>query len=148
MELKPGDYLLNATSSGFADFQMRITVEVGRITEVRIPFAVASAHEVVVVSDEAPAVNTTQSDFASNIDDAAIDNLPINGRRWSNFALLTPTVTLDGNFGLISFRGISGLMNNSTVDGADNNQAFFSEERGRTRISYVISQAAVREFVP
>ncbi len=37
-------------------------------------------------------------------------------------------------------------MNNSTVDGADNNQAFFSEERGRTRISYVISQAAVREF--
>ena len=73
-------------------------------------------------------------------------NLPINGRRWSNFALLTPTATLDGDFGLISFRGISGLMNNSTVDGADNNQAFFSEERGRTRISYVISQAAVQEF--
>jgi hypothetical protein len=37
-------------------------------------------------------------------------------------------------------------MNNSTVDGGDNNQAFFSEERGRTRISYVISQASVREF--
>ncbi len=96
--------------------------------------------------DEAPAVNTTQPDFASNLDAAAIENLPINGRRWSNFALLTPTATLDGNFGLISFRGISGLMNNSTVDGADNNQAFFSEERGRSRISYVISQAAVREF--
>ena len=118
----------------------------GRITEVGIPFAVAGTHEVVEVRGEAPAVNTTQPDFASNLDDAAIDNLPINGRRWSNFALLTPTVTLDGNFGLISFRGISGLMNNSTVDGADNNQAFFSEERGRTRISYVISQAAVREF--
>ncbi len=43
-------------------------------------------------------------------------------------------------------RGISGLLNNSTVDGGDNNQAFFSEERGRTRISYVISQASVREF--
>jgi hypothetical protein len=145
--LKPGDYLLNATSNGFADFQIsRINVEVGRITEVAIPFAVAGAHEVVEVRDEAPAVNTTQPDFASNVDAAAIDNLPINGRRWSNFALLTPTVTLDGNFGLISFRGISGLMNNSTVDGADNNQAFFSEERGRSRISYVISQAAVREF--
>jgi len=37
-------------------------------------------------------------------------------------------------------------MNNSTVDGADNNQFFFSEERGRTRISYVISQSSVREF--
>src|SRR5208282_3794824 len=52
----------------------------------------------------------------------------------------------DGDYGLISFRGISGLLNNSTVDGADNNQAFFGEERGRTRISYVISQASVREF--
>ena len=52
----------------------------------------------------------------------------------------------DGNFGLISFRGISGLLNNSTVDGGDNNQGFFSEERGRTRSAYSISQAAIREF--
>jgi hypothetical protein len=147
MELKPGDYSLQAARSGFADFQMlHVTVEVGRITEVEIPFAVAGSHEVVEVRDEAPAVNTAQPDFASNVNDAAIDNLPINGRRWSNFALLTPGATLDGNFGLISFRGISGLMNNSTVDGGDNNQAFLSEERGGTRISYVISQASVREF--
>jgi hypothetical protein len=147
MELKPGDYSLKAAHSGFADFQMlHVTVEVGRITEVEIPFSVAGTQEVVEVRDEVPAVNTEQPDFASNLTSAAIDNLPINGRRWSNFALLTPGVTLDGNFGLISFRGISGLLNNSTVDGGDNNQAFFGEERGRTRISYVISQASVREF--
>jgi hypothetical protein len=52
----------------------------------------------------------------------------------------------DGTFGLISFRGISGLLNNNTIDGGDNNQAFFAEERGRTRISYSVSQAAIREF--
>ncbi|MFN0120009.1 MAG: hypothetical protein ACKV2V_05860, partial [Blastocatellia bacterium] len=45
-----------------------------------------------------------------------------------------------------SFRGISGLLNNNTIDGGDNNQAFFSEERGRTRISYSVSQSAIREF--
>jgi hypothetical protein len=72
--------------------------------------------------------------------------MPINGRRWSDFALLTPGASPDGDFGLISFRGISGLLNTNNVDGGDNNQAFFSEERGRTRISYVISQSAVREF--
>jgi Carboxypeptidase regulatory-like domain/TonB dependent receptor len=147
VELKPGNYALTASSQGFADYRLlRVTVEVGRITEVAIAFAVAGARESVEVRDEAPAVNTSQPDFATNIGDAAIDNLPSNGRRWSDFALLTPTATLDGDFGLISFRGISGLLNNSTVDGADNNQAFFSEERGRTRISYVISQAAVQEF--
>ena len=147
LQLKPGDYSLIAAADGFADFQiLRITVEVGRITEVGIAFAVAGAHEVVEVHDEAPAVNTTQPDFASNLNETAIENLPIDVRRWSNFALLTPTATPDGDYGLISFRGISGLMNNSTVDGADNNQFFFSEERGRTRISYVISQSSVREF--
>ena len=52
----------------------------------------------------------------------------------------------DGSFGLVSFRGVSGLLNNNTVDGGDNNQAFFSEERGRTRLSYSISQDSVREF--
>ena len=147
VEIKPGSYSVRAVSNGFADFQIvRVTVEVGRITEVKIAFAVAGKPETVEVRDESPAVNTSQPDFASNVNDADINNLPINGRRWSNFALLTPGATLDDNFGLISFRGISGLLNNSTVDGADNNQAFFSEERGRTRISYVISQASVREF--
>ena len=38
------------------------------------------------------------------------------------------------------------LLNNNTLDGADNNQAFFSEERGRTRTAYFASQASVREF--
>ncbi len=147
VELTPGSYSLTAASPGFADVHLlRVTVEVGRTTEIEIPFAVAPARETVVVRDEAPAVNTTQSAFATNISDAAIESLPSNNRRWSDFALLTPTATLDGDYGLISFRGISGLMNNSTVDGADNNQAFFGEERGRTRISYVISQAAVQEF--
>ena len=93
----------------------------------------------VDVSAEAPVINTTQQDFSTNINQTSINELPVNGRRWSNFAILTPAAVPDGNFGLISFRGISGLLNNSTVDGGDNNQAFFSEERGRTR-SRVLNQ--------
>src|SRR5205085_9903237 len=58
----------------------------------------------------------------------------------------TPDAVTDGTFGFISFRGISWLRNNNTVDGGDNTQAFFSEERGRTRIGYVVSQSAIREF--
>jgi len=61
---------------------------------------------------------------------------PSTGRRWSTFALSTPGAVPDGGFGLVSFRGISGLLNNNTVDGADNNQAFSARRRGRTRISY------------
>ena len=60
--------------------------------------------------------------------------------------LLTPGVSPDGSFGLITYRGVSGLYNNNTVDGADNNQAFFSEARGRTRAVYTYSQASIKEF--
>jgi outer membrane receptor protein involved in Fe transport len=71
----------------------------------------------------------------------------LNGGRWSNIALLTPGAVSDSNgFGLLSFRGISPLLNNVEIDGADDNQAFFSEERGRTREGYSTSQVAIAEF--
>jgi len=145
--LQPGIYEVKVEAPNFAvRTEPRVVVEVGRITGVEPTLSIGGTSEMVEVGAEAPTVNTLQQDFSSNINQTSINELPINGRRWSNFALLAPAATPDGGFGLISFRGISGLLNNSTVDGGDNNQAFFSEERGRTRISYVISQASVREF--
>ena len=123
-----------------------MVVEVGRETKLEVALQVGPVTGTVDVSAEAPVINTNQQDFSTNINQTSINELPINGRRWSNFALLTPGAVPDGNFGLISFRGISGLLNNNTIDGGDNNQAFFAEERGRTRISYSVSQAAIREF--
>src|SRR5919107_4565107 len=145
--LQPGNYSVTVNSTGFSPSTMEnIVVEVGRETNLEVALSVGPVTGTVDVSAEAPVINTTQQDFSTNINQTSINELPINGRRWSNFALLTPGAVPDGNFGLISFRGISGLLNNSTIDGGDNNQAFFAEERGRTRISYSISQSAIREF--
>ncbi|HYW74494.1 MAG TPA: TonB-dependent receptor, partial [Pyrinomonadaceae bacterium] len=145
--LQPGNYSVNVNGGGFAAFTAdKVVVEVGRETTLDIPLGVAGSTNTVQVTAEAPVINTTQQDFSSNVNQTTINESPINGRRWSNFAILTPGAVPDGTFGLISFRGISGLLNNNTIDGGDNNQAFFAEERGRTRISYVISQAAIKEF--
>jgi outer membrane receptor protein involved in Fe transport len=145
--LNPGIYAVTINATGFGAFtQDAVVVEVGRVTSLDVPLSIAGQTATVQVQSEAPVINTTQQDFSTNINQTSINELPINGRRWSNFALLTPGAVPDGTFGLISFRGISGLLNNNTVDGGDNNQAFFAEERGRTRISYSISQAAIREF--
>ncbi|MBV9959292.1 MAG: TonB-dependent receptor, partial [Acidobacteria bacterium] len=148
VQLQPGSYSVTIDASGFGTFtQSKVIVEVGRVTSLDVPLAVSGVGgQQVEVTAEAPVINTTQQDFSTNINQTSINELPINGRRWSNFALLTPGAVPDGAFGLISFRGVSGLLNNNTVDGGDNNQAFFSEERGRTRIPYVISQASIREF--
>jgi hypothetical protein len=146
--LQPGIYEVKIDASGFAAYdQKNVVVEIGRITTIDPKMSVTGGNETVTVSGEAPTVNTDTPDFASNVNQVQVNNLPINGRRWSNFALLTPGVVADSaGFGLLSFRGISVLLNNNTVDGADNNQAYFSEERGRTRAAYSTSQAAVQEF--
>ena len=147
VQLQPGNYTVTVNAPGFSTYtQQHVVVEVGRETALDVSLSVSGAQATVVVTSEAPVINTSQQDFSTNVNQVSINELPINGRRWSNFALLTPGAVPDGTFGLISFRGISGLLNNNTVDGGDNNQAFFSEERGRTRIGYVISQAAIREF--
>ena len=147
VQLDPGTYSVTVNASGFAAFtQQKVVVEVGRVTPLDINLGVAGAQETVQVTSEAPVINTEQQDFSTNVNQTSINNLPVNGRRWSNYALLAPGAVPDGTFGLISFRGISGLLNNNTIDGGDNNQAFFAEERGRTRISYSVSQSAIREF--
>jgi len=147
VNLQPGTYNLSITASGFGTYtQDKVIVEVGRVTTIEAPLSLGATTATVEVTSEAPVINTTQQDFSNNMNQTSIKELPINGQRWSNFALLTPGTVPDQNFGLISFRGISGLLNNNTIDGGDNNQAFFSEERGRTRINYVVSQRAIREF--
>ena len=145
--LEPGVYTVTTNGSGFAPFSNEnVVVEVGRSTTLDVGLSLQGVTGTVQITAEAPVINTTQQDFSTNVNQVSLDNLPSNGRRWSNLAILTPGTAPDGTFGLISFRGISGLLNNSTIDGGDNNQAFFSEERGRTRIGYVISQAAIREY--
>ncbi len=146
--LQPGSYTVNINQAGFAPYKAeQVIVQVGSVTEVSPHLGVSSTTEVVEVTAEAPQINYTSPEFTSTLNQTAITNLPINGGRWSNFAILTPTVVSDSNgFGLLSFRGISTLLNNNTVDGADNNQAFFSEERGRTRAGYSTPKAAIEEF--
>ncbi len=147
VRLNPGSYSVEVNLSGFTPFnQGGVIVEVGRVTNMDVTISVGGQVETVSVLAQAPVINRESSDLSTNINQTSIANLPVSARRWSNYVLSTPGAAPDGTFGLISFRGISGLLNNNTVDGGDNTQAFFAEERGRTRLSYSLSLAAVQEF--
>lgn len=147
-KLPPAVYTVTVTAKGFETFRAdQVIVTVGSVTNVLPHLAVGANTQVVTVTGAAPQVNTTSADLTSTLNQTAIANLPIQRARWSAFSQLTPGVVQDSNgFGLLSFRGVSTLLNNVTVDGADDNQAFFSEQRGRTRISYSDSEEAVQEF--
>lgn len=148
IHLHPGTYDVQAASPGLAAAKSTgIVVEVGRATPLDLQLTVAGTAQTVEVSGTAPVVETESTEFSTNMNSISIEDLPTNGRRWFNYALMTPGTAPDtSGFGDISFRGISGLLNNNTVDGGDNNQAFFAEEKGRTRIAYSISEDAIQEF--
>jgi hypothetical protein len=146
--LQPGVYTATFTLDGFEVYkEERITVTVGGVASISPKLKVGSVANTVDVTAENLDMHSQDSSISTTIDQAQIDNLPINGRRWSDFARLTPGVVsnLQG-FGLLSFRGISYLLNNNTIDGADDNQAYYSEARGRTRTAFSIPPSGIQEF--
>jgi hypothetical protein len=146
--LEPGEYTVSINAPGFDTYRANhVIVQVGQSTHVVATLNVGSASTVVEVTAAVPVLNFESPDFSSNINSVAMENIPINNRRWSALALTTPGVTVDtAGFGLVSVRGLSTILNNVMIDGADDNQAYFSEERGRTREAYSTSGSAVREF--
>jgi hypothetical protein len=135
VHLPASTYTVRISAAGFQTYESKeVIVQVGLLTELSPKLAVGSNTTVIEVTSEAPALNTVSPDFANVIPQRILQDLPVSNYRWSAYAALTPGVIVDSSgFGLLSFRGQSTLMNNVTIDGADDNQAYFSEERGRTR---------------
>ncbi|HEX3435310.1 MAG TPA: TonB-dependent receptor, partial [Pseudacidobacterium sp.] len=146
--LQPGTYTVTVTAGGFNAYKSSdLTVQVGLLTDLEARLTIGSSMQTVEVSGEAPVMNTTSPDFAGVIPQRILRELPVSNYRWSSYSLLTPGVVNDSNgYGLLSFRGQSTLLNNINIDGTDDNQAYFSEERGRTRAGYSFPKTAVQEF--
>jgi len=145
--LQPGNYEIKASKQGFALVERKdLVLTVGQTLHIDFSMPLMTTQASVTVTGEAPLIDPEKTETSQVVSQTLVENLPINGRRWDNFVLLTPGVTTDGGFGLVSYRGISGLYNGNYVDGTNNNQAFFSEARGRTRIQYVYSMDAIKSF--
>ncbi len=148
--LQIGPYEVTATLQGFASTrQGGVNLTVGQTLTLRLEMAVAAIATTVTVSGEAPVIETTRSQVSATVNATAVANLPVNGRNFIDFVLLTPGVTRDVRGGDISFAGQRGTMNSLVVDGADNNNTFFGQTLGRTgsgRAPYQFSQEAVAEF--
>ncbi|HVY94022.1 MAG TPA: carboxypeptidase regulatory-like domain-containing protein, partial [Bryobacteraceae bacterium] len=145
--LVPGSgYAVTVTASGFAAWQVKdMDLAVGRNVNLDVKLQVGQAATAVDVVASAPLIDDTKSDVSQVVNAQQIQDLPINGRRVDSFVLLTPGVTNDATFGLLTFRGVAG--NNSfLLDGNDNTEQFYDENAGRTRIQSQISQDAVQEF--
>lgn len=148
--LPPGHYTVRASATGFAPAESKnINVNVGGRTTLELILSVGTASGSVTVTSEVPAIEPNVSSVSSTVNSRAIENLPVNGRNYLDFATLTPAVIRDQNReGDLTVGGQKGTLNSLQVDGADNNNTFFGQAFGRTgvRPPYQFSEESVQEF--
>jgi len=149
--LAPGTYELTVAFTGFATtVDKGIVLSVGQTATIDIALKVATQNEEVVVTTEVPPIEPTKTEISQVIDTQQIQDLPISGRQFTDFALLTAGVAT-GRSSLqstitefettrISFAGMRDFSNMITVDGADNVNTATGSQRSTP------PQESVQEF--
>src|SRR5256714_4851391 len=147
--LPPGTYTVKTSASGFSQSEVKdVTVTVGSHTPVDVKLTVGGSTNTVTISEGVPLVETTRTSVSTTINQQSIDNLPINGRNFQDFATLSPAVVRDPRGGDLSVGGQRGTFNSLQVDGVDNNNTFFGQALGRGGVPppYQFSEESVQEF--
>jgi hypothetical protein len=147
--LPPGVYIVKAELTGFGPQERQgITLQLGTTSSLDFTLGVAGQSErIQVTSAPLSPIDPQQTDVSTVISQRQIDGLPINGRNFISFSVITPGVSIDqtpqqgasATSGL-TFAGQRGRSNNITVDGLDNNDATIGSVRA------TFSQEAVQEF--
>ncbi len=155
--LPVGSYDLTFSRTQFRKTEVRnVELSVGRTTTVSLQLEIGSITQQVTVEATAAVLHPSDTSQATVVDQQLISNLPLNGRRYTDFVLLTPNVTADGQFGLVSIAGQQGGAdsgyangngsNSFTLDGANATSTYFGDARGRTRVPYVFGEQSIQEF--
>src|SRR5271165_2299841 len=152
-----GTYALEVLAAGFrSEIVQGVAVQVGQTTSVNVTLQPGTGTDSITVNGESPLLRTEDSSQSSVIGRELLDGLPLNGRRFLDFALLVPNASPDGQSGLVSFAGEQGGedtgyangngANSFTVDGASATSNYFGNARGGEKVPYIFGENAIEEF--
>jgi hypothetical protein len=151
--LPPGEYSARAEAEGMSpQISPVIRVEVGAAAQLTFKLKVAGPKESITVSEAPRMAETDPSSVSALVNERAIKDLPLNGRRFTDLLLLSPGVTQDprgltsGSNGDLSYGGIRGYNTSFLVDGGDNNNGFYAQASGRYHAPYQFSDEVIQEF--
>ncbi len=150
--LPPGSYELRSNLTGFRSEVARgVNVTLGSSVRVDFALQLSAVEEEIVVTGESPVVETSNPNIGTAVSDEAIANLPLQGRDFTDFVLLTPGTgvsdvdQVEGGRNGINM-GARAIQNSFNIDGSNAQSSFFGEERGGTRPPFTFSQAAIKEM--
>src|ERR1700724_552013 len=149
--LPAGDYSVSVEFTGFGKQTKNITLQVGQSAALDFTVSPGGVEEKVEVAATSELLEPTRTEVSTVITERQIVNLPVNGREFIDFALLSPAVTIGdttaGNTDVIvepvtklSFAGQNIHYNFIAVDGADDISTASGIQRGTP------PQESVQEF--
>jgi hypothetical protein len=149
--LPAGEYTVSVEFAGFGKQSKNVILQVGQSAELDFTLTPGGVEEKVEVAVTSELVEPTRTEVSTVITERQIINLPVNGREFINFALLSPAVTVgdttSGNTDVIvepvtklSFAGQNIHYNFIAVDGADDISTASGIQRGTP------PQESVQEF--
>jgi Carboxypeptidase regulatory-like domain/TonB dependent receptor len=160
--LPVGDYRVSVELSGFKPAVTPVTLTVGQVARMDFKLQLGTVAETVTVTAAAPVIEKITSEISTLIDAKQVENLPLNGRNFTQLATLVPGVNrgIPGSnssgggsgtdaetfryseFGgaALSVNGLREQFNNYMIEGVDNNETLVNS------IAYLPPPEAIHEF--
>jgi hypothetical protein len=92
--LKPGAYTIEVSATGFSTAVVKdLTLQVQQVVQQDFKLQVGAIQQQVNVEGTAPLLNTETVEVGNVITQTSIEQLPLNGRNFSQLALLVPGTT-------------------------------------------------------
>ncbi|MBI4910120.1 MAG: TonB-dependent receptor [Acidobacteria bacterium] len=149
-----GNYEITAELTGFAKAVVEnVVLTVNARQRVDLTLQVGAVTDKVVVTGAVELLETDSSEKGQVIDADQIENLPLNGRAYSDLALLAPGVSESNQNGIgstaregsFNVNGLRNTANNFQLDGVDNNAYGTSNQSFSSQVVQV-SPDAIAEF--
>jgi hypothetical protein len=148
-------YTLMIEKHGFNQLRIdSVRVDVGQTTNEDVKLRVGAENQTIVVTAES--LLRQQSSISSVVNQTFLDGLPLSGRRYTDFAQLTPNTSPDGQTGLVTIGGEQGGedtgyanangANSFTLDGANATSTYFGNARGGEKIPYTFGENSIQQF--
>jgi hypothetical protein len=141
ISLAPGAYTMSVTAAGFRGHKVDFTLQTKQTLNLPIPLVLSSQAESVIVTGEAPVVNTDETRNELTLTSKAVETLPLSGRNLVNLVTQAPGVTGLGT--------VAGGSPGSAVDNYSTELQVDASANGRGSVGnmYIVDGLDVTSFI-
>ncbi|HEY3706835.1 MAG TPA: TonB-dependent receptor [Terracidiphilus sp.] len=126
--LPAGTYKVTATATGFQTSSFNVTISTASVATGDVKLTVGQGTQTIEVTEEAPLLQTENSQLSTNFTEQQIQTIPNPGNDITYYAQTSPGVVMNtgGGYGNFSVFGLPGTSNNFTLNGAQVNDPFLN----------------------